>query len=333
MKIKAIVDKSVNGIVNHSFNLIIKLTASLPLKGIMSILSIYSTFLSPHFSKQFRSKSAQFHTVEICRVCNNNFVIEYIRAQLFSQYLRRYLFSYPKVKCEIFVQKSIENLPNISNENITKLYLCTHSGDYWLSILTIAYQYRNSSSGIKQLIVPIYEEITEQNINIFAKIEIKDFDVIFLHIHEPGALKKIMTYLRDDISAVAIFYDLFCYAAGTLNGSVEKVRFFNQSAYMTTGFSSLVVRFNIPTKFVSTHYCSDKGRFITALSEIKYFDDTHLLRDEMVNFIEKYIQDYPAQWHFISQLDTFYHYPFVQLQKAQENKINSYHRLQHKYLT
>lgn len=333
MEIQKITAKFTDVIISHSLNLIIKITANLPLKWIMSILSLYGGVLSPHFRKQFRTNSAVFHVVNVCQVSDSNFAAEHIRSQLFSQYLRRCLFSQPKIKCERFLQKSLENLPTQSSGDRIKLYLCTHTGDYWLSIMTIAYQYRNHSPGIKQLIVPIYEEITEQNSHIFAKIEIKDFDVIFIHIHEPGALKKIMAYLRDDISAVAIFYDLFCYAAGTSNGSVERVRFFNRTAYITTGFSSVVVRLNLPTVFVSSHYCSQNGKFITSLSDMQYFDDVEVLREQMVSHIENYIKEYPAQWYFISHLDTFYHYPFVELQKKQENKLNTYYRLQHKYLT
>ncbi|WKX27351.1 hypothetical protein [Tatumella ptyseos] len=331
MKLKELIDRFVIFFINNSFHLIIKLTKNLPLKGVMSVLYIYGGCFLAHFRKQFRSDSAKFHAIEICQIPSNKFILEHIRNQLFSQYLRRYLFFYPKSKCERFVQRNIECLVEKPNAIAVKLYLCTHSGDYWLTILNIAYQYRNNSSSIKQLIVPIYELITETNREVFAKIEIPGFEVIFIHIHEPGALKKIMAYLRDDISAVAIFYDLFCYAAGTLNGAVENVLFFDRQAYMTTGFSSLIVRFNLPTVFVSTHYCARNGKFITSLSSVKYFDNVKVLREEMVSYIEEYIKKYPTQWHFISHLDTFYHYPFIQLKNSQENKISTYLRLQHKY--
>lgn len=331
MKAYHLIDKFVSYAVNKSFKVIIRLTGRLSVKRIKSVLFIYGMCLLPHFRKQFRSDSAKLHTTEFCQASANDFIIDHVMFQLFSQYLRRYLFLYPREKCEDFVKRSTQCISDIENKTPTKIYLCTHTGDYWLSIINIAFQYRRNPAVIKRLIVPIFELVTEENNKVFSKIEIPDFDVIFINIHEPGALKSIVSYLKDDASAVAIFYDLFCYAAGTANGAVENIKFFNRSAYMTTGFSSLVVRLKLPTKFVSTHYCQSAGKYITTLTSTKIYEDVDVLKQAMVCFIETYIIKYPPQWYFIAYLDTFYHYPFSALQQAQSKTLNSYLRLQHKF--
>ncbi|WP_338567622.1 hypothetical protein VRC02_09760 [Erwinia sp. E_sp_B01_3] len=55
------------------------------------------------------------------------------------------------------------------------------------------------------------------------------------------------------------------------------------------------------------------------------------LRREMVDYIEARLKVRPYQWHFIANLDTYYHIPFSRIQAVYKKNQAQFLRLNAKY--
>ncbi|CAX59317.1 uncharacterized protein EbC_17860 [Erwinia billingiae Eb661] len=227
------------------------------------------------------------------------------------------------------VSALLEKVCHLSDPNLTqaKLLLCTHTGDYWLTILTLARQYQGMDY---DFLVPIFEEITEENARNYNLIAIPGVRVSFININAPGALIKIARYLREPNKVVAVFYDLPCYVAGNLTGAVEPVTFFNKKGHMTTGIIKLAIKRAVCMKLVSNRY-NEASRKFTVTTAAVIGRQQHEINHEMVGFLERYVRETPWQWHFISTLDTYYHFPLIALHRKNEKEMRHFTVLNNKY--
>lgn len=248
-----------------------------------------------------------------------------ILTKLISRYLSLLMFSHDWKT----VSALLEKVCHLSDADLTqaKLLLCTHTGDYWLTILTLARQYQDMDY---DFLVPIFEEITEKNARNYNLIAIPGVRISFININAPGALIKIARYLREPNKVVAVFYDLPCYVAGNLTGAVEPVTLFNKKGHMTTGIIKLAIKRAVCMKLVSNRYNEASRKFtVTTAAVIGRQQDE--INHEMVGFLERYVKETPWQWHFISTLDTYYHFPLIALYRKNEKEMRHFTVLNNKY--
>lgn len=248
-----------------------------------------------------------------------------ILTKLISRYLSLFMFSHDWKT----VSALLEKVCHLSDPNLTqaKLLLCTHTGDYWLTILTLARQYQGMDY---DFLVPIFEEITEENARNYNLIAIPGVRVSFIKINAPGALIKIARYLREPNKVVAVFYDLPCYVAGNLTGAVEPVTFFNKKGHMTTGIIKLAIKRAVCMKLVSNRYNVASRKFTVTTAAVIGRQQQEI-NHEMVGFLERYVRETPWQWHFISTLDTYYHFPLIALHRKNEKEMRHFTVLNNKY--
>lgn len=248
-----------------------------------------------------------------------------ILTKLISRYLSLFMFSHDWKT----VSALLEKVCHLSDPNLTqaKLLLCTHTGDYWLTILTLARQYQGLDY---DFLVPIFEEITEKNARNYNLIAIPGVRISFININASGALIKIARYLREPKKVVAVFYDLPCYVAGNLTGAVEPVTFFNKKGHMTTGIIKLAIKRAVCMKLVSNRY-NPASRQFTVTTAAVIGRQQEEINPELVGFLEQYVKETPWQWHFISTLDSYYHIPLIALYRKNQKEMRHFTALNHKY--
>lgn len=275
---------------------------------------------------EFYSSDSAIHLSEaIAHKSDEKFASRMIFNKLTSRYISHFMFDNKWEKTIALLNKHA--LLTDPSKKKAKLLLCTHTGDYWVTILSLAREYEGQGC---DFIVPIVSEITERNALAYKKIEIPGVRVIFMNINEKGAMIKIARYLHDPLKIVAIFYDLPCYVGGILTGSVEPVSLFNRKAYMAIGIVKLAIRQDICIKLVACRYNEVSQRFDIRLSLVESRDKI-AIQTEMTTFLERYIEETPWQWHFISTLDSYYHFPLILMHRKNVKEMHHLNLITKKY--
>lgn len=289
--------------------------------GVISFL--FRDFLKVHYS----ADTANYLVRMLLNNHDKDFVRLFIQNKLMTQFVRLFLEAIAWKEVDLFLHQHCI-VHNDQQGTGSKMLLCTHTGDYWIAILTIARQYEGQ--GV-EVIVPIYEKITEKNRCTYDKINITGVKVIFVNIHEAGVLLRLTRYLKKPNCVVAIFYDLFCYAAGVYNGSVEPVCLFGKKGHMTTGIIQLAIRMALNVSFVSCFYSAEDKKYLTEISHSYNLPGNGCIRNNMVAWVETQVKRYPSQWHFVANLDTYYHFPLSELKSLHSKNQAHFIRLNAKY--
>ncbi|MBO1811262.1 hypothetical protein J4G53_23725 [Serratia ureilytica] len=330
-KIKSLffADRLAPGFAEITIYLMIKCFRFHDIASVFSKLRLVATILGPWLRRYYASGSAQFLAERICGVKVDDFEKKLITHRLMSTYIRFYLKyqGWDNIRRLVISSCSLDS-PNAESA-VGKLLLHTHTGDYWLSILSCAMQFEGRNC---EFIVPIYQEITSENKKMYEKISVPGMKVTFINIHSKGALLKINRAMKDPHSVIAVFFDLSCYIAGVFNGSVNPHVIFKKNGYITLGMLSLARKYGIAVNFVSSEYSISNGVFRVKISDAYLKEHHSILESEAINFFERNLERNPWQWHFMSYIDTYYHYPFSDLQRFNNSVRFQYESLNRKYL-
>lgn len=293
---------------------------------VYAMLSLIAFIFKRFLAKKYSSSSALYLARSFFKYGGKDFSRLLILNKLMSEYIRISLNESDWMQIRNFLDRNCYLLP--SGNEPGKLLLFTHTGDYWLSILTMARQYQNMGC---EFIVPVYQPITDEILEMYKKINIPGVDVLFINIHDTGALLKIIRYLKNPKSVVAIFYDLFCYCSGVYNGAVDSVNFFNRKGYMTTGILSVAEKMKLGINFVSSVYSISEKKYVVKMSPSALFSGKSDVDKLMLRYVESCIKENPHQWHFMTSLDSYYHAPYSQLKLKNERELAKFARLNYKY--
>ncbi|NWA62800.1 hypothetical protein HX773_18005 [Pantoea sp. B9002] len=252
---------------------------------------------------------------------------DFLRNKLLTEVIRQYMDRFPWENMSSLVERKSHEVFE-KEEELSNLLFFTHTGDYWISILTAIRQYRWKNY---KFIVPIYQEIDAASQAMYDKIAYEGVNVTFMHIHAPGALLKLSKHFKDPHCVIAIFYDLSCYIGGIYNGNVEPVSFLGRKGWMTTGILRLASKYRSHANFVCCHYSYEDQFFITQFSQKHSLENTTEMSRLMVAHLEFFLRTWPAQWHFISNLDSYFHFPWSQISTKHTNQIAHYAQLEKKY--
>lgn len=333
MKLRTLLKVRLNNFIDQVISSLIiiqvRLSGGCPnLPRAIKFLKLISFVFRTHLRKSYYADAAEFLTNKVLDVSQKDFVKFYLQNKLTSLFVRTYLERslWPEVTCFLQSNSRISTASKaIDNSN---MLLVTHTGDYWVAILTAAMQYEGKGCNF---IVPIYEKIEEKNKALYKKIKIKGVNLIFVNIHEPGTLLRLTRYLKTPGCVVAIFYDLYCHAAGIYNGGVEAVNFANKKGFMTTGILQIIRKLSLKVSFVACEFCLQENKYIVEFSPMPQHAAEQDLRREMVDYIEARLKVRPYQWHFIANLDTYYHIPFSRIQAVYKKNQAQFLRLNAKY--
>lgn len=294
---------------------------------IHQMLNIVLTLFYPVFKRQFSAENSAFLSHHFTGRRDAAFIRRLLLNRLVTSYIRTF---FAQANWEMGNHFLNRNCSVVREENAgkAKLLLCTHTGDYWLSVLMAAREYEGM--GIN-FVIPIYEAVTEESQAMYERIDIAGVKIIFICIHNAGALKKITRWMKDPDTVVAIFYDLYCYSRGVYNGAVEPTRFFGRQAHMTTGIMHLAQRMQLNASLVSCHYSESAKHFRMEITAPAVWSSVDCARQEMMSWLESNIRRAPWQWHFIVSLDTYYYFPFSALQAWHSKNQNEFRRLNAKY--
>lgn len=291
------------------------------------MLSIICTLFYGYLKRLYSAESSQFLSHLLTNKTDRVFIRRFILNKLMTKYIRIFLEKKSWEQVNYFLNRNCR-IERKNNGSKAKLLLCTHTGDYWVSILMVAREYEGME---RNVIVPVYQNITAENQAMYDKITILGVKVIFICIHNDGALKQVVRHMMDPHSIVAIFYDLYSYSAGIYNGVAEPVSLFGRHAHMTTGILQIAQRMKLTTSFVSCHYSESNKYFQTEITSPFVLSPGDNTQQEMVAYLESKIRETPWQWHFISLLDTYYHFPFSTLQAWHSRQQSLFIRLNAKY--
>lgn len=275
----------------------------------------------------YSAGTASYLTQNLIRVCQEHFESRYLLHRLTVESVHNFL---AKVEWKVS-QAFLDHQSVLCKESaapISPFLLCTHTGDYWVSILNLAMAWKGQNV---DFVVPIYQQIDERAAAIFGKIDISGVNVIFLNIHAPGAMLKLKGYFRRKDAVIAVFYDLSCQIGRVYNGNVDSVDFLSRKAYMTTGILRIASRSPRLVHLVSCNLCEIEHQYRVSVSEPYSLADTDALRIKMVSLLETCLEKSPSQWHFINHLDSYFHYPFSKLRKEQAALMTLGKRLSEKY--
>lgn len=291
------------------------------------IISITTKILKKSLSLAYSSESASFLTKKIIKVSIKNFEERYVFNRLMVDVIRSFLIKARWNNVNYYLEKQCL-LQYEAEKEICDLIFCTHTGDYWLLILKLAKSFEGRNI---DLVVPIYKKIDNEMEAIYSKIDIPGVNVIFMCIHEDGALMKLSRYMKEKNVIIAVFYDLSCYISGVYNGAVDDVLLFGKKGFMTTGIIRMAYKHKKKISFASCHYSGNEKKFIVNLSPVVDSGDINSIKRSMVSYLEYYLSEFPWQWHFINNLDTYFHYPYFHIN--QKNIFNNVllKRIQEKY--
>ncbi len=296
-------------------------------KTAYTIFKIFSALFSGYLNKQCVTDSAQYLSSKIFKVNNRKFARLMVLNRLMSSYIRFGFYKQAWASVLTFLNRNC--LVQYKGEQQPgKLLLCTHTGDYWVLILSAARQYEGSGYNF---IVPVYQKIADEQLKMYNRITIPGVNVKFINIHEKGMLLKLSRYLKDPNTVVAVFYDLFCYSAGVFNGASEPVTFFNRKGQMTIGITNMAKRLNLTVNFVSCCYLTEESKYMVTISPDIQLTELKDPGEVMLGFLESYLCKTPWQWHFVASLDAYYHYPLYILQAKNSQQASLFARLNHKY--
>lgn len=296
------------------------------LRFIWIVLRCISWLFFGHLKSFYCCASAEYLAKKFFQHSRSDFARLLMLNKLMSKYIYYALHHKDWYQVDVFLQRYCNITDNVSSPG--KLLFCTHTGDYWLSILTAARQFQGSDC---DFVVPIYQKIDDDMLTMYKKIAIPGVNIMFVNIHENGALLKISRYLKRPGCVVALFYDLFTYSAGISNGSAEPVIFFSRKAWMTTGIINMAERMELAVNFMSCRYLADKGKYLINLTPTLVLSGKKDTRNLMLSFLETYLRETPWQWHFIASLDAYYHVPLFALQAKNSREAEHFARLNYKY--
>lgn len=289
------------------------------------LLTLHCFLFGHMIRKYYISETACFLSRKIIGFENDNFIPRYLLNKLMSSYIQQMMVKHPwrsayNLLSQCHCEKTKHDLHQV------KLFLCTHTGDYWLLILNIARQLCHTN---RTLIVPIYQKITPQDLEVYRKIGFEGVRVQFVNIHEKRSLLNLIRWLKNDDYVVAIFYDLACYIGGVYNGSVRPVTLFNKKAFITTGILSLADKLDIQASLVSCNYNEQEKNYCINFSES--FNASLENEHRLVTGLEKHLACFPYQWHFINNIDCYYHYPYSIISGHYRRLTEQYQGLSAKY--
>lgn len=285
------------------------------------------TLLHSPLRCKYSADSALSLTRQIINVSPQGFIKRYLQSRLMTENVRSFMARVDWNITSAFLQERCV-LRKDSSTSRGQFMLCTHTGDYWLLILTLA-KHREGEN--IDFVVPIYNEIDDKNAEMFSRIKIPGVNIIFINIHEDHALLKISRFLHNKSAVVAVFYDLSCYISGVYNGSVEPVKFMNKNGFMTTGIIRIASRSQQQVNIISCHYSETDYRYVIDMSPSHSLADLSVLKDEMISCLDVYLRVYPWQWHFINNLDSYFHYPYSKIQAKHITNLTLLQKLNNKY--
>ncbi|MCX8956151.1 hypothetical protein EHW64_02535 [Erwinia psidii] len=290
-------------------------------------INLVATVFKRHLVKYYSCASALYLARCFFNYQGKDFCKLLIINKLMAEYIKFSLFNSNWIQVKNFLDHNC----SFSNPDSKpgKLLLFTHTGDYWLSILTMARQYQGMGC---EFIVPIYQPITDEIRKMYNRIKIPGVDVLFINIHDDGSLLKIIRCLKKPKSIVAIFYDLFCYSTGIHNGAVDSVTFFNKKGYMTTGMLSLAEKMKLEINFISNRYSVSEGKYITTISPAVLLSGQTDVDKVIISHLESCIKENAYQWHFMISLDAYFHVPYSQLKLKNDRELAQFARLNYKYI-
>lgn len=291
------------------------------------MLTAIRTVFYRALEQRYSVQSARFLAGHFTDGPDDAFIGNMILSKLMTNYIRAFLARGNWEQVDYFLRRNC-SIMREGEGSKAKLLLCTHTGDYWVSVLMAAREYEGA--GI-DFVVPIYEAITEENQAMYDLIAIPGVKIIFLRIHDEGALTRVVRHMKAPNSVVAIFYDLYCYSSGIYNGAVEATTLFGRHAHMTTGILQVAQRMTLATSFVSCHYSARDAHFQTEITSPVVLSTQDPTRQEMIAYLESKIRKAPWQWQFISVLDSYYHFPFSELQARHARQQALFTRLNTHY--
>ncbi|MGG1905396.1 hypothetical protein ABFY47_25050 [Enterobacter ludwigii] len=286
---------------------------------------IFKKYLSSYYSVVNAKSLAQ----KMLLYKSNDFSRKFIINKLLSQYIKDFVSTMSWSHTLCFLKKNCKvRLRDTVRPG--KLLLCTHTGDYWLLILSLARLYTGKNC---DFIVPIFQKITPKNQMMYNKINIPGVNVLFINIHDNGAILRISKMLKDPKCVVAIFYDLPCYVRNVYNGAVNPVTFLGRQGHMTTGILAIARRLKIKTNVVTCAFSFEKHAYLTEVFDFTYPENlSEQSEQSVVVYLEEYLYHHPWQWHFVGFIDAYFHYPYSALISFQNRSSEQYNRLQNKYL-
>ncbi|HEJ9721979.1 TPA: hypothetical protein ACKRTC_001306 [Proteus mirabilis] len=292
-------------------------------------ISITTKILKKSLSLAYSSESATFLTKTIIKAPIKNFEERYIFSRLMVDVIRHFLIKAKWDNVNDYLEKQCL-LQNQAEKEVCDFIFCTHTGDYWILILKLAKSFEGRNI---DLVVPIYKKIDNEMEAIYSKIDILGVNVIFMCIHDDGALIKLSRYMKKKNVIIAVFYDLSCYISGVYNGAVDDVLLFGKKGFMTTGIIRIAYKHNKKISFASCHYSWNEKKFIVNISPVVDSGDTYSIKRSMVSYLECYLSEFPCQWHFINNLDTYFHYPYFQINQKNISNNVLLKRIKEKYLS
>lgn len=291
------------------------------------IISITTKALKKPLSSAYSSESADFLTKKIIKVSIKNYEERYVYNSLMVDVIRSFLVKARWNNVNFYLEKQCL-LQYEGDKDICDLIFCTHTGDYWLLILKLAKSYEGRNI---DLIVPVYKKIDNEMKAIYSKIDILGVNVIFMCIHEDGALIKLSRYMKKKNVIIAVFYDLSCYISGVYNGAVDDVLLFGKKGFMTTGIIRMAYKHKKKLSFASCHYSKNEKKFIINLSPVVDSAGVYSIKHSMISYLEGYLSEFPWQWKFINNLDTYFHRPYFYINQKSISDNVLLKRIQEKY--